>query len=159
MRGGGRGEECRRSGTLLPRDFPGQGSPTPPEKTSGRGLQRASYNGPLLYTEVKYENSSQLVFDLVRQWGSGTNRKWVAASHFNTYDPTKTITFQVGPSTAKVYYGSTCIINTTHGTNALYVYPQGAYPHYEYQNEDDTDNAVSALDNVRVRRLSGFEAP
>ena len=119
----------------------------------------ASYNGPLLYTEVKYENSSQLVFDLVRQWGSGTNRKWVAASHFNTYDPTKTITFQVGPSTAKVYYGSTCIINTTHGTNALYVYPQGAYPHYEYQNEDDTDNAVSALDNVRVRRLSGFEAP
>lgn len=117
------------------------------------------YNGPVIYTEIKFENSSQLVFDLVRQWGVRTNRQWVAASHNNNYDPDKKITFQVGQYSARVYYGTNCIINSTHHTNALAVYSNGAYPHFEYQNEDDTRNAVSVVDDVRVQHLSGFTNP
>jgi len=118
------------------------------------------YDGPAIYAEVKYQTNGLLVFDLVRQWGAyDATRQWVAWSNNVPYVPGQAVSFQVGITNARVYYGTNLLINAAHGTNAAQVYTQGAFPHLEFQNQDNTTNAVVTIDDIRVRRLPVFAPP
>lgn len=120
----------------------------------------SEYNGPVIYTEIKYQTNGLLVFDLMRQWGAFDNtRQWVAWANDVTYVPGQVVTFQVGSSTARVYYGTNLLINSAHGTNAAQVYADGAFPHLEFQNEDYTTNAIVTVESVEVNHLSDFTVP
>ena len=116
------------------------------------------YQGPVIYTEIKW-NGSKLVFDLVRQWQVGDTRHWVAASNNVTYVPGETVTFQLGQSSARIYYGDSLLVGKSHGTNAVTVYANGAYPHLEFQNQGSSTNATLLLDKVRARTRSAFGIP
>jgi hypothetical protein len=118
------------------------------------------YDGPVIYAEIKYQTNGLLVFDLVRQWGAyDATRQWVAWSNNVAYVPGQVVSFQVGSTSARIYYGTNLLINSLHGTNAAQVYAQGAFPHLEFQNQDNTTNAIVTIDSVKVRHLSGFTPP
>ena len=72
----------------------------------------------------------------------------------------QSLSLQIGATNLAIYYGSAVITNVAHGlTNALEVYANGVYPHYEFLNASNTTTATVQMKMLRCGSLPAFTPP
>jgi hypothetical protein len=114
--------------------------------------------GQALYVEC-VRNGADIEFIAYRHDGVNGNRDARGGST-NTYVASRSISLQADANTMKVYYGSELVIDTAHAlTNFVVVYENGAYPHYEFQNDQSSTHAYQFFEEAVCRVLPDFLAP
>ena len=116
------------------------------------------YQGSALYVEMS-RNGTNLQMAALRQFSAGLGGRVTIGSNSVTYVEGQAVSLQVSAETLKVYYGTDCPINVSHGlTNAVEVYANGVHPHYEFLNASNTTTATVQMNALKCRARAGFGA-
>ena len=116
------------------------------------------YQGSALYVEMS-RNGTNLQMAALRQFSAGLGGRVTIGSNSVTYVEGREVSLQVSAETLKVYYGTDCPINVSHGlTNAVEVYANGVHPHYEFLNASNTTTATVQMNALRCRTRASFGA-
>ncbi len=140
--------------SMLPESFPGQ--------------IYDQYAGTALYLQMTNNSVGGIVFEMYKHSGPSGNRTLQGRNEQLAYLNGQMITFQVSTNACRIWYGTNVVVNqndanTTnwlHGiTNALDLYTEGAYPHFEFLNQANQNNAAVQMDELLIRLRNGFSAP
>ena len=124
------------------------------------GEIKGEFTGKALYVEMT-RNGGNVEIAALRHFDVGalgcTN---IAPTNVSVYVNGQGVSLQVGATNLQVYYGTSNVIDAPHGlTNAIEIYSNGVYPHYEFQNSESTTDATVQMGTLRCRSLSSFTAP
>ncbi len=124
------------------------------------GEIKSEYSGNALYVEMA-RNAGNVEIAAFRHYAAGAlGRANVGATNVCGYMNGQSVSLQIGATNLAIYYGSSLVTNVAHGlANAVDVYANGVYPHYEFLNSDSTTNAVVQMKMLRCGGLAAFTAP
>ena len=126
------------------------------------GDVRNEFKGDVLYVKM-IPAGTNLQFVAYRQWDVGFGdygRTNIAPPVLSAYVGGQSVSLQIGATNLSIYYGSSVVTNVAHGlTNALEVYANGVYPHYEFLNSSNTTTATVQMKMLRCGSLGAFTPP
>ena len=70
-----------------------------------------------------------------------------------------TISFQISTNQCRVYYGSDELYTYTHGINIEANFPDGLYPHIEFENVWNHNDLIVTIDSIKCEQLDDFYVP
>ena len=124
------------------------------------GEIKGEFAGAALYVEMS-RNAGNVEITAFRQfnlWSLG--RTNITPTNACAYVNGQSLSLQIGATNLAIYYGSAVITNVAHGlTNALEVYANGVYPHYEFLNASNTTTATVQMKMLRCGSLPAFTPP
>ena len=114
------------------------------------------YQGSAVYVEMS-RNGTNLQMAALRQFSAGLGGRVTIGSNSLAYVEGQAVSLQVSAETLKVYYGTDCPINVSHGlTNAVDAYSYGVHPHYEFLNSSNTTTATVQMKALKCRGRTDF---
>ncbi len=124
------------------------------------GEVKNEYNGNAFFVDIRRSGASVELAAFRHYSTAEDGRTNIATTVLSTYENGKDVVLQIGVTNLQVYYGTTKLIDAPHGLpNALNVYSNGVFPHYEFQNTPSTTTATVQMNGMKCRRLLGFEVP
>ncbi len=115
-----------------------------------------------LYLEIGrrpagHPKQGNMWFRVFRHDGIAGNRTLLAEHDDASYTSGKTVSLQLSTSAVSVYYGSDPVINAApHGLDTAAIFPDGAFPHLEFQRAVQD---FIFMDDVDCRERPAFTSP
>lgn len=124
------------------------------------GEIKTEFSGNALYVEMT-RNAGSIEIAAFRHFSAGSlGRTNITPTNACTYVNGQGVSLQIGATNLAIYYGSAIVTNMAHGlTNALDVYANGVYPHYEFLNASNTTTATVQMKMLRCGSLPAFTPP
>lgn len=126
------------------------------------------YKAPALYLQTSNNLQGQAIFELYRHHGPWGDRVLIGRNTQYAYVDGQTITLQVSTNACRIWYGTNVVVNQSDGngtiwlhgvTNAVQIYADGVFPHLEFLNQANQNNAAVRLDKLVLRQRAEFISP